>query len=248
MNKLRKSAVVLTSIVFISGCATTRFIGNPAPPQELKISEKDETLEVVLNSLIIRNGLGSWVKDALWDEYALTVRNLSDKPLTVEKIRLIDPRGVYIDSGVDPLELESATKALAEVYKDAGIAVIVGAGATVIALAAPLMFSPAVLLAAPLYLGYELNKTFVATADREKIEKEFARRNLSTVTLAGNATMTGSAFFPIVPSPQALVIDYRMKSEMKTLEIPLEKLAGFHVAPKESPKQTPRKEGEKNNE
>lgn len=61
------------------------------------------------------------MKDARWDEYVLTVRNISDKVLTVEKIRLIDPRGLYIESGVDPSQLETLSEALAEEYKDEGI-------------------------------------------------------------------------------------------------------------------------------
>lgn len=228
---IKRLFILFLMPVFISGCATTRFIANPTSPRELKISGKDENLEVILNYLIIPDGPGAWVKDALWDEYALTIRNLSDKTLTVEKFRLIDPRGVYIESGVNPDQLESATKMLAEVYKDAGIGVVVGAGITALGFVAPLAFTPVGMVAGPLYLGYELNKNFTAIADREKTSKEFTRRNLPSVTLSGNATVSGSAFFPIVPNPKALVVDYRRGTETKILEISMEELAGFHVAP-----------------
>jgi len=239
----KKIFVLSLGILFISGCATTRFISNPTPPQELKISGQDQNFEAVLDYIILPNGSAAWVKDALWDEYALTIRNLSDKALTIEKIRLIDPRGVYIDGGINPYQLESATKALAAVYKEAGIGVAVGVGTTALAIAAPLAFTPVAIVALPLYEVYSLSKAGTDISDREKIDKEFARRNLSTVTLAGNATIAGSAFFPIVPSPKALVIDYRMKSEIKTLEISLEKLAVLHVAPKNPQKTSPEEKG-----
>lgn len=234
-----KKLLVLGLIIplfILSGCATTRFISNPTPPQELKISGKDQNFEVVLDHIILPNGPGSWVKDALWDEYALTLRNFSDKDVTAERFRIIDPRGVYINNGVNPFQLESASKMLANAYKEIGIMTVVGVGSEALLFVAPLVVAPLALVALPVYEICSMNKTFSDVQDNEKISKEFTGRMLTAVALSGNATVTGSIFFPIIPSPKSLVIDYRMKNEMKTLEISLEKLTGLHVAPKDSKK------------
>jgi hypothetical protein len=107
------SCFVIVSL--ISGCATSRYVETPsAPPPDLGIASRDNNISVALNYLILINGQGAWVKDARWDEYVLTVRNISDKTITVEKIRLVDPRGLYIEGGVDPSQLETMSEALAK--------------------------------------------------------------------------------------------------------------------------------------
>ena len=133
--KLIRSVVVVMLVVFLTACATSsRYIDAPAaPPPELGISYSDDNLGVSVNSLILPGGPGSWVKGARWDEYVLTIRNLSDKPLTVEKIQLIDPRGVYITSGVNPGQLEKLSEAMMEEYKDMGIMVAISAAPSVVA-------------------------------------------------------------------------------------------------------------------
>jgi len=240
---MRKAIILMISIavpLLLEGCATdSRYIAAPAPPpSELGISSKDDRLSVSLNYLVIPNGPGSWVKDARWDEYALTVRNVSDKPLAVERIRLVDPRGLYIESGVNPYQLETLSQSLAGQYKDMGITLAIGVGGTaavtgaamaagtVGAVAGAMALAPIAIIAAPLYyLNSQQNKM----KESEDIRREFARRRLTTFTLSGSSTIPGSCFFPIIPSPKALVIDYRIGTEMKVLELSLEKLTGLHV-------------------
>lgn len=235
---------VLLIVGFLSGCASSsRYIATPtAPPPDLGISSKDDNLSVTLNYLILPNGLGAWVKGARWDEYVLTVRSICNKALTVEKIRLIDPRGLYIESGADPEQLETLSEALAEQYKDIGISVAIWAvpsalvgvaiattsiGTAVGVATAAAVLAPVVLVAAPIYY---FGKQHAKQQDKEAIQRELTRRRLSTFTLSGNATITGSVFYPIIPNPKALVVDYRIGSEMKVLEISLDKLKGLHVA------------------
>lgn len=79
--------------------------------------------------------------------------------------------------------------------------------------------------------GRKYGRTYGETKDREVIQKDFTPRCLRAFTLAGHSTVTGSAFFPIVPSPKALVVDYTKDGQRKTLEVPLDKLKGLHVRP-----------------
>jgi hypothetical protein len=239
-----RPGILLFSVIMlflISGCASnSKYISAPsAPSSELGISAKEAAISATVDNIIITNGEGAWVKGAMWDEYVLTIRNLSNKPLTIEKVRLVDPRGVYIRSGVNPAKLEKLSEVMAEEYKDLGIMVAIGAGPTVVASAALAAGSlgtamgaaalmPVAVIAAPVYY---FSKKHSDQKDREAIEREFSRRNLAhPVTLSGNATIQGSVFFPITPSPKALVVDCRMGSRMKVLKVSLKKLEGLHVA------------------
>lgn len=237
---------IFSLIFFFSACASSsRYIATPTtPPPDLDISCKDNNLGVTLNYLILPDGPGAWVKGARWDEYILTIRSICDKPLTVEKVRLIDPRGLYIETGINPEQLETLSEAMAEQYKDIGITVAIGIAPSVVAGAAvaagafgtaagAVVLAPVAIIAAPVYF---FGKQHAKQKDKEAIQKEFTRRRLSTFTLSGNATITGSTFYPIIPNPKALVIDYRIGSELKMLEVSLEKLKGLHVAQAEGEK------------
>jgi hypothetical protein len=226
------SCFVIVSL--ISGCATSsRYVEAPTPPpSDMGIASRDNNISVTLNYLILPNGQGAWIKDARWDEYVVTVRNISDKPVTVEKIRLIDPRGLYIDGGVDPSQLETMSEALAKEYKDMGIQ-FAASTAIPVAVAAGVVGIGAMVLAPVALIGggiWYLGKKHADIKDSENINKEFNRRRLATFTLANNATITGSAFFPMIPNPKALVVDCRIGSEMRVIEVSLEKLTGLHVA------------------
>lgn len=237
---MKRIALCMVVLFLFSGCATdSRYITTPSSlSQDLEISSRDNNLSANLNYLILPDGPGAWVKGARWDEYVLTVRNLSDKPLTVEKIRLIDPRGLYIESGIDPEQLETLSEAMASQYKDAGISVAIGVAPAVVggaavaagsigAAAGAMVLAPVAAIAAPVYF---LGKQHAKQQDREAIQKEFTRRRLGTFTLSGNATISGSSFYPIIPNPKALVVDYRIGSEIKVIEVSLERLKGLHVA------------------
>jgi|GEM_PF-2748040 len=129
VKAIRDVLITMLIVGFLSSCASSsRYISTPtAPPPDLGISCQDDKLSVTLNYLILPDGIGAWVKGARWDEYVLTIRSICDKAITVEKIRLIDPRGLYIESGADPEQLETLSEAMAEQYKDIGISVAIWA-------------------------------------------------------------------------------------------------------------------------
>lgn len=217
---------------------------HPGALIDLGISASDENLNVTLGQLILPNGIGAWVKDAPWDEYVLTVRNVSDKRLNILSVRLIDPGGKYINSNDDPSGLERESKKLASEYKAAGItmaaaaapSIVIGVGVTTMSLGAittAATVAPVAAVGAPIaYMMHRVQKT----KNKERIEEEFAKRKLlssGALTLSGDATITGSVFFPLVPNPKALVIDYKIEepgASMSIFEMPLDRLAGLHVA------------------
>lgn len=79
----------------LDGCASSRLLKNPQPPTETDVgwaasSPEGTILEV--HQLIFRNTGGSWVKNANWDEYVLTIRNDSEDAIEVQGISAISGR------------------------------------------------------------------------------------------------------------------------------------------------------------
>src|SRR5277367_4008227 len=75
----------------LHGCASSRVLKNPRPPAVPDLGWTATTpdgLKLEVHELIFRNGGGSWVKNANWDEYALTITNESQSPLAIQSIYL----------------------------------------------------------------------------------------------------------------------------------------------------------------
>ena len=214
---LTPRVVALLIIYSLTGCATSsHHIAEPsAPPADSGLSSADANLSVSLNYLIVTNGRGSWTENAPWDEYVLTVTNLTELPITIGKISLIDPRGMFIDSESSPDRLEKKSSDLAAEYGKLGVSVAAGQAAAAAGVGG--IFGP---MASVFGLTYDYYKT----KGQEEFSKEFDRRHLAAFRLPGSKTMSGSAFFPIVPDPKALIINYTKGNEVGVVEISLEKV------------------------
>ena len=242
MRKFISLLVIFCFVASLMGCATSsRYIANSGPPDQFgnssKYAVKDKNLSVRLVYLVIPNSRGSFVKDAPWDEYGVEIKNISKRDVLIKGVYLIDPRGVYIQRGSDIYSLARMTESLSDSYKEAGIAVVAGAGAagatTLFALAGagaliiPLSLAAAV--GAPLYLMYRGQKK---AEDKEKIEAEFKKRNLPLpMGIEKGGKISGSIFFPIVPAPKALVVEYAFDQTGKSqyLKLPLGGFGGLHI-------------------
>ena len=77
-------------------------------------------------------GPGSWKREALWDEYVLTLENHGERPLTIDSATLADPAGTSYAAGSDPWALEKQSKKLEKQYRDHGEAFIRAAGPGVV--------------------------------------------------------------------------------------------------------------------
>jgi hypothetical protein len=78
------------------------------------------TLE--LHQLNMRNGVGSWVRDASWDDYVLTIRNDSQDPIEIQSLDLYsDQLSVPQQSSTDRRQLDAQSSATLPALKDAGV-------------------------------------------------------------------------------------------------------------------------------
>lgn len=240
--------MLLAVAVLQSGCVSNRYRmvkKGAVPPEPINLALATEPVGVTLSALITYHGPGSWKRDALWDEYVVTLHNPGPERITLTAASLTDHFGTIHELSYDPWALEKASQTLEQRYKAAGIAfvrytvpgvLIAGAGVAMIysagvglgGLSAGAATAATVtVLALPVYyltvLGINHN-------NKRAIVEEFKRRRLVLpLTLGPGETRTGSLFFPMMVSPRELALGWRRAGEKGTVTLPLEFLKGLHL-------------------
>jgi hypothetical protein len=89
--------------------------------------------------------------------------------------------------------------------------------------------SAVTLVALPLYYAAILD---INHKNKAGMEKEFNHRQLLLpLTLAPGETKTGSLFFPMVPNPRSLRLQWSAGAAQGDSVLPLDILRGLHTAP-----------------
>lgn len=214
--------------------------------QMLNIAFPPAPLQSTLATLIVCGGPGSWKREALWDEYVVMLRNPGTEPVTLTAAELTDFADNARSCGADPWKLEGQSKALCKEYDRAGVTFIrsatpavltIGGFAAGSAATAALLSTSTVtitVLQGPLALvtvpGYIIGRTLANREDKSDIEAEFnIRRLVLPVTLAPGQTRTGCLFFPMVPNPRALRLDWRFAHGQGAAVLDLAFLHGLHA-------------------
>jgi len=213
--------ISLVLIVFLVGCASTRYIQSPSTTApERGISGSNSDLDITVNCIIHTDGPGSWVRKAPWDEYVVTVSTTPDKSLTLYRVALIDATGVHWESHDHPAQLITASDELSKVYASMGRTGAALAGTAASLVTAIPFIGPAISIGGAVTSQFGL---YASAKDQANMNEEFARRRMpSPRSLPSNVHVTGSIFFPIIPNPKAIMFEYRAGQDMNTLEIPLE--------------------------
>ena len=214
---------------------------NTPPARELAVSFPPAQLAATLNTVITFGGPGSWKREAFWDEYVVTLHNDSAEPLQVASATLVDYAGESRFTGDDPWTLERDSKSLERRYKDAGMAFVrIAAPRVLVAAVEP----PAVAAAGVGAAGATAAATATAVAlpvygltilginrhNKAAIKAEFNRRRLPLpISLAAGESRTGSLFFPMVPNPRSLALEWSNESGNEDSLLSLDFLHGLHV-------------------
>ena len=251
----RRSAFLTTAIVALvlscqCGCVASKYklAKKDTPPvQLLNIAfPPSPPLQSTLATLISYGGPGSWKREALWDEYVVTLENQGERPLTIDSATLADSAGTPYVAGSDPWALEKQSKKLEKQYRDHGEAfiraagpgvVIVGVGAATASAAAaggPALISAgaagAALATVFVLPVYYLTVLGINHHNKKAVMTEFKRRRLPLpLTLAPGETRTGSLFYPMVRSPASLTLYWSNELGSATAVLPLEFLHALHV-------------------
>jgi hypothetical protein len=207
----------------------------PAPPVQL-----------TLVGLVSYGGPGSWKREALWDEYVVTIENHSERQVTIEPATLADSAGTPFPAATDPWALEKQSKELEKQYARRGEAflraagpgaLITGVGAVAAAATAGAgwaVVSPAAagaVAATVLVLPvYYISVLGINHHNKKAVLTEFKRRRLALpLTLAPGEIRTGSLFFPMIRSPRSLTLEGANESGTLNAALPLDFLKTLHV-------------------
>ena len=230
------------------GCVATKYKlakKNTPPVQLLNVAfPPTAPLQPTLAALITDGGPGSWKREALWDEYVVTLQNNGERPVTIDSTTLTDSDGRVIAAGSDPWALEKQSKILEKQYRASGLAfvrtagpgvLIVGAGAAAVAATTSSIFisaaaagaALAAIVVLPVYYGTVLG---INHHNKKAAMAEFTRRRLSLpLTLAAGETRSGSVFYSMVRNPRSLELHWSSETGNGQVALPLDFLHGLHV-------------------
>ena len=245
--------ILVAAVVFVAlgGCGGTKLLKEPQPlsVEQSLAAGSDARVSATLDWVIVRDGPGTWAKNADWDEYLVTVRNDAAEPVTVTAITVTDSSGHRHSSVGSRKALVKASRQTAKRYKGqgievkaglgggalvvagglsagvgagAGVAAIYGSGAAVGATAGALVLAP-VLVVGGVVKGVNNSKV------NDAIE---ARQTPTPLKVEPGSAQVLDVFFPIAPSPVEVRIDYEDASGERSIVMDTSgALEGLHLAP-----------------
>lgn len=242
----------------LTACGGTKVLKDPEPmvlAQPLG-SNADSSLETTLGWVIVRDGPGTWAKNADWDEYLVTAKNLSEQPVRITGMTVIDSLDTPITTRTDRKQLVKGTKQTAKRYKGSGIEVkagrgtgsmvAVGVGATVVGVgvgtavglgaamggSAAGMGSAGAVAGGLLLIGPALAVGGVVRGlNNSAVNKEIEqRRTKLPLTIEPGTEQKLDLFFPVSPSPKRVELIYTDASGEHRLLIDTSGvLSGLHL-------------------
>jgi hypothetical protein len=245
----RAVGATFLAALLCSGCVSTKYQlvrHGTGPAQSLdRPFPVSGTLEASLAALITYHGPGSWKREALWDEYVVTLRNGGQVPITVGYATLTDSAGGIVVPGTDPWELEKQSRGLEKQYRTRGEGFVRAAGPGVLLVgggaAAAAATASGWALVPPAAAGAALTVVFVLPVyyttvlainyhNKHQVVDEFQRRRLAApLTLAPGEARTVSLFFPMIRSPRALDLHGSSEAGETQASLPLEFLRDLHL-------------------
>jgi len=126
--------VSLLSACVLAGCGGTKVLKEPLPlvvTQPLATAS-DERLVATLQWVIVRDGPGTWARNADWDEYMIGIRNVNGESLQVSNVIVVDSLGTEIEPRYDRKSLVKGTRKAKRRYKGEGLKVKAGLSGTVL--------------------------------------------------------------------------------------------------------------------
>jgi hypothetical protein len=243
---------LLILIGALNGCASSRVLKTPRPPAVPDLGWAATTpdgLKLEVHELIFRNGGGSWVKNANWDEYALTIENDSPGVLEIQGIYLYsDKLAAPEQSSTSREQLDAQSKNNLRTLKDVGIVAGVGivgpsalivagigtsggmlsaSGAGAAAAAVGIVAIPVGLIGGTVYV---INRHSRDKKDKVLVQHIIDERGfIVPLQIAAQEQATKSAFFPITPAPTRLVVNYTVGGDVREVALELPGLAGLHL-------------------
>ncbi len=243
----------------LCGCVTTKVLDEPtvAPEGNPLAAAQDAAMATTLDWVILRNGPGTWSKNADWDQYLLRIENQSKVALVLGEIFLEDSTGTKVYPELGRQALRTSSKQVAKRYKDVDVHVKPGTGteAMVATVIGTTVVGGYVVVAGGLISGLlstlGLSTSFgtafttagaalLVAGPAIVIRNQRHRREVDAriqefrsdlpYSVAPGVVERVVIFFPITPSPRRLVLRYSQGGAVQTLELDTSKsLDGLHL-------------------
>jgi|GEM_PF-707994 len=256
--KALRTVLLFCLAVLLSSCGGSKLINDPEPIELTKPLEQtsDRRVTVMLQGVIIRDGPGSWVEYANWDEYLLSVDNRTGEDIQITSAQITDSMGFQHSSNSSRRQLVKASKGIIKRYKAIDIEVKAGYGGSAALIAAGVgagyLASAAfnVAVEAALLGGATAAGTTVVAAsaafvvvpilivggimqgvNSHKVTAEIVSRHTALpVSVAANTSLQLDLFFPLAPSPLSIDIAYSGSFGKRLISLDTnEVLYGLHV-------------------
>ena len=250
MKQLLNKSAVLLLLLALAGCGGAKVLKEPQPlvASEALAAATDQHLAVSLDWVIYRDGPGTWAKNVDWDEYVISIRNLSGDSLQVTKISVVDALGTRMEPRQSRSQLVKGTREKRRRFKDEGLEVKAGLGtgtllaagaataASGVAIvgAAGIFFSTAAVAATGTVILVPVFAVggVLRGVNNIKVGKQIeARQTLLPIVLREDDEKSVHIFFSLAPSPRQIEITYVDSRGDQTLIIDTHAvLGGLHLA------------------
>ena len=216
-----------------AGCGGTKLLKEAVPIESTQAlaTASDDSLAVSLDWVIVRDGPGSWARNADWDEYLLDIGNVSADPVEITGIAVFDSLDTELAPGFDRKELVKGSKRTARRYRKEGIRVRAGASASTMLVAGAAVTAIGVGGVHAAALGTFMSGSaasgltaasglvvlgpalavggIVRGVNNSKVNTEIeVRQSRLPLQVAPGETLRLHVFFPLAPSPQRIEIAY----------------------------------------
>jgi hypothetical protein len=237
----------------LSACGGHKVLKEPEPMPLATPSlgtVHDARVAASLDWVIVRDGPGTWARDADWDQYLMTIANTSDAVVAIDSATVYDSLEFAAAAASDRKTLVRASRQTVKRYKGEGLKVKAGMGAGTVLVAGAAIGVGAVsagtamaavgagsaagvgavlvgLLAAPVLIGGGVVKGVNSSKVSTQIE---ARHTALPLVLQPGESIQTVFFFPLSPSPRRVALAYEFRGEVVTLVVDTaEVLDGLHV-------------------
>lgn len=261
--QLQKKTIILFLVAAVSclvGCSSgAKVLKEPSALQILEplSTTRDKKLIATLDWVIVRDGPGTWARNADWDEYLLRVRNSSGKSVRIISIAVYDSLDRRLESSGNRVDLVKLSKETTRRYRDKGLKVKAGMGAETYVAAASGVYlvgagtayaaltgsASAVAAAGTVAVGVVVLVPGLIVAgvyrginDTQVMQRILDRQTPLPVVLAPAEEKSIDLFFPLAPSPKKLELTYLDSGGEYLLVIELsEILRGLHIGNTDNP-------------
>jgi len=250
ISRITISLSAVAIALSLPGCGGHKILKEPQPLTVANVlaDAEDERLAVELDWVIVRDGPGTWSREADWDQYLMTVANNTVESIEIRQFTVFDSLMVAVASESSRRLLIQGSKAASKRYKNEGYKVqaglggaglvlagatagVVGVGAgTAAAYGAGAAVGGAAvvgLLAAPVLITGGIMKG----VNGQKVARQIADRHTQLpLVLHPGESQNVTFFVPMSPSPQKIEIYYRAQQRNHFLEVDTGlALQGLHI-------------------